>query len=247
MRNSPDTILLIADISGYTKFMKQHTISVSHAKQIIVRLLKRLIQTVKPPLKVAELEGDAVFLYARTNGKDIAEVASGVKGQVVELFKAFRSEMHEINSLKTCACDACEHIHDLQLKQVLHAGNVEVERIEQFEKLFGIDVILVHRLLKNSVPVHEYVMMTSAMYDTLKDFFGLAPERFREVFEGVGEVETVVFYPKHLPQDMHAVPVAEGEASVLEKIAWRSRITYKTLLDTAGLLKFKGKFDGLPT
>jgi hypothetical protein len=51
-------ILLVADISGFTKFMKLHAISTSHAKQIIVRLLKSLMKASKPPLKVAELEGD---------------------------------------------------------------------------------------------------------------------------------------------------------------------------------------------
>ncbi len=250
MADTNNTVLLIADISGYTKFMKQHAVSVSHAKQIIVRLLKALMQTAKPPLKVAELEGDAVFFYARTSKNDIEKVAEQVKGQIVGFFSAFKKELHDIDSLKTCSCDACDHVHDLQLKQVIHAGNVELMKIEQFEKPFGIDVILVHRMLKNSVPAHEYVMMTDLMYNTIKDFYGLQPERYKETFEGVGEVETLVFYPKHLGHKIETLTLQIPHVqrpSFLDKVRWRLEITYKTIFDLLGLVKWKGTFDSVPT
>jgi hypothetical protein len=240
-----NTILLIADISGYTRFMKQHTIATSHAKQIIVRLLKALMQTAKPPLKVAELEGDAVFFYARTNGKSLEVVAEQVKAQVVVLLRAFKKELQAIDSLRTCACDACDHAHDLQLKQVIHAGNVDVERIERFEKLFGLDVILVHRMLKNSVNAHEYVMMTMPVFNSLKDFFGLQPERYMESFEGIGEVETLVFYPKQIASGLLAVQ--RQAVTPFGKLRWRLEITINTFLDIWGIRKLKGSFDGLPS
>lgn len=250
MANSTNTILLIADISGYTRFMKQHAVSVSHAKQIIVRLLKALMQAAKPPLKVAELEGDAVFFYARASKNDIEKVAEEVKSQVMGFFSAFRKELHDIDSLKTCSCDACDHVHDLQLKQVIHAGNVEVEQIAQFEKLFGLDVILVHRMLKNSVQANEYVMMTHQVYAAVKDFFGLQPERYKESFEGVGEVETLVFYPKHVRHKIETVALQMPQVqrpSLLKKLWWRFEITYTTIFDLLGLVKWRGKFDSVPT
>ncbi len=61
MSKETRAILMVADISGFTKFMKFHIISISHAKQVIVRLLKAIIKASKSPLKIAELEGDAVF------------------------------------------------------------------------------------------------------------------------------------------------------------------------------------------
>ncbi|MCW5894259.1 MAG: DUF2652 domain-containing protein [Bacteroidetes bacterium] len=245
MVHIPDTILLIADISGYTKFMKQHTISVSHAKQIIVRLLKSIMQASKPPLKVVELEGDAVFFYARASGGVVSTVAEDIKSQIVEFFKAFKSELAQINALKTCPCDACEHVLQLQLKQVVHAGNVEVEHIEHFEKLFGFDVILVHKLLKNSIPAHEYVVMTHPTYEALGRFYGLEPELRVETFDDVGELGTVVFYPSQMQRQFEPPTVAPG-ASLFGKARWRSFITYKTLIDVAGLSKDTDKFDGLP-
>ncbi len=51
-------ILLVADISGYTDFVRQHARSASHARQITVRLLKAIVSAASPPLSVAELEGE---------------------------------------------------------------------------------------------------------------------------------------------------------------------------------------------
>lgn len=245
MAPTENTILLIADISGYTRFMKQHSVSVSHAKQIIVRLLKALMAAAKPPLKVAELEGDAVFFYARADKNDIDKVAAQVKKQIVNLFAAFKKELREIDSLKTCSCNACDHVHDLQLKQVIHAGNVEVEKISRFEKLFGLDVILVHRMLKNSVPSNEYVMMTDPMYNSMKDFYGLSPERRTEAFEGVGDVETLTFYPRHIKADSSSLQ--QQPPSYARKLLWRIGITINTFRDIWGLEPYKGRFRNLPT
>src|SRR5512134_9684 len=114
----------------------------------------------KPPLKVAELEGDAVFFYVLSTGKNLPTVAEQVKAQVAKLFGAFAREIEQIDRINMCACDACENVTDLKLKQVVHQGEVSIEKIAQFEKLFGLDVILVHRMLKNTVPSREYVMMT---------------------------------------------------------------------------------------
>lgn len=240
MSDTSKAILLVADISGYTSFMKQHVVSVNHAKQIIVRLLKSLMAASKPPLQVAELEGDAVFFYALSTDKDIETTAQHVKEQVIEFFVAFKRELDEIDNVKTCACHACDHAHDLQLKQVVHVGEVAIEQIGRFEKLFGLDVILVHRMLKNSVPSKEYVMMTDRLYKNMRDFFGLEPERRTEAFEGVGEVETLVFYPAHLPGARKTEPLPP--AGLVEKLAWRAEITSGFVMDYLGLKKDEGEF-----
>ncbi|NIO06511.1 MAG: DUF2652 domain-containing protein, partial [Deltaproteobacteria bacterium] len=64
MNDSSRTLLLIADISGFTEFMRLHAMATRHARQIVVRLLRAMIEATGPPLRVAELEGDAVFFYA---------------------------------------------------------------------------------------------------------------------------------------------------------------------------------------
>ena len=57
------TLLLIADIAGYTRFMKMHDTSLAHAQQIIADLLEAVIDAAGPNLKLAKLEGDAAFFY----------------------------------------------------------------------------------------------------------------------------------------------------------------------------------------
>ncbi|HUP46637.1 MAG TPA: hypothetical protein VM779_14110 [Thermoanaerobaculia bacterium] len=54
-------LFLIADISGYTRFMVSNETE-SHA--VNGALLDAILQQVEIPLTVAKLEGDAVFLYA---------------------------------------------------------------------------------------------------------------------------------------------------------------------------------------
>jgi Protein of unknown function (DUF2652) len=75
-------LLLVADISGFTNFMKLHAVSTSHAQQIIVRLLKAIMNVAQPPLKVAEIEGDAVFFYAPWGEESLSRTASLVKAQI---------------------------------------------------------------------------------------------------------------------------------------------------------------------
>ena len=206
MPGTSQAVLLVADISGFTQFLRLHAISTSHAREIIVRLLNVLVHASRPPLRVAELEGDAVFFYALAEGDDLASVSERVKDQIPRLFRAFRREIDALRQMPLCVCDACTSVGNLRLKQVVHAGEVVLERIDRFEKLFGIDVVVVHRMLKNSVPAKEYLMLSDPAYTSFMGFYDQEPERRREAFEGVGELDMLVFYETHL-------------ASVLERVA----------------------------
>ena len=61
---APPTLLLIADIAGYTRFLKMHQMSLVHAQDIVARLLEAVIDAAEPGLKLAKLEGDAAFFYS---------------------------------------------------------------------------------------------------------------------------------------------------------------------------------------
>jgi hypothetical protein len=52
---------------------------------------------------------------------------------------------------------------DLKIKFLLHYGQAGVYQIANFEKIAGLDVVIAHRLLKNSVPMDEYVLITRAL------------------------------------------------------------------------------------
>ena len=46
---------------------------------------------------------------------------------------------------------------------MLHYGQAGSYRIANFEKIAGLDVIVAHRLMKNSVSEEEYILMTHSM------------------------------------------------------------------------------------
>ncbi len=53
--------ILIADITGYSRFLNESELV--HAEQTLSALLELLVEQTRPPLVVSKLEGDAVFSY----------------------------------------------------------------------------------------------------------------------------------------------------------------------------------------
>ncbi len=227
-------ILLVSDISGYTDFVRRHTRSASHARQITVRLLKAIVSAASPPLSVAELEGDAVFFYALGSEAELPRLAKQVKGQIPRLFRAFAKELKVLSSGPHCSCHACACIGALRLKQVVHTGEVAVEKIGRFEKLFGLAVIIVHRMLKNPVPAKEYLMVSESAFSNFDGFFGLKPERRVMELDGIGEHRTMVFYAEQLASVQKRLDNEEGpipDPSLFQVLSWKLSVRVRTLLD----------------
>ena len=55
-------ILLISDITGYTKFLASSELE--HAQDSLRSLLKLIVEHTRPPLVISRLEGDAVISYS---------------------------------------------------------------------------------------------------------------------------------------------------------------------------------------
>ncbi len=139
--------LLLADISGYTTFLTSTELEHSHA--IITELTKLIRAALSPPMQFVKLEGDAVFRFA-------PQVAFPSGELLVELVEAcyfdFTNRLVNMTRSTTCTCDACSAIGGLDLKFVAHKGTFIVDRDEDGRlDLAGPDVILVHRLLKNTI------------------------------------------------------------------------------------------------
>ena len=192
--------LVIVDISGYTRFMKLHKISLIHAEGIISELLESVIQTSEFPLIAHEIEGDAVSFYAPSDGS--GERASDISQQIIRLFNAFKiKEAELVSDCSMCTCEACANVAKLKLKAVVHHGDAVFSKVGQFEKISGVDVILAHRLLKNSVEGDEYILMTAAFDELINDFGTLKPHPRKEKCEGIGPVDVVVYYPESSKAD----------------------------------------------
>jgi hypothetical protein len=111
-------------------------------------------------------------------------------------FAIRRDRMLETRS--NCRCDACAKISNLELKAFVHFGEIAIKQVRQFEELAGEEVILIHRLLKNSVPERDYVMLTEAVAAQ----WPVPADRARhhiERFEGVGELALVLLPVSALP------------------------------------------------
>lgn len=180
--------LVLIDIGGYTQFMVSTRMSALHAQEIIFLLLESIIETSKHPLVFNKLEGDAILLYARAT-EDAPTVAEDVMKQVEMFFSAFRRKSKELTQDRAaCSCAACNNIGALRLKAIVHLGTAVFRNIRGFVELGGEDVIIVHRLLKNSVALSEYILVTEKFHEHLKRLHEEQSERIIEKEPVLGEI-----------------------------------------------------------
>ena len=155
-----NAILFIPDISGYTQFITRTEIN--HQQHIITELLELLIDANDIGLELAEVEGDALFMYKVDPVPSPEELLNMVK----TMFVKFHTHLRYYDKYRVCHCGACEGATGLNLKFVIHQGEVGFLQIKDLKpKPQGREVILAHRLLKNSVDSKEYLLTTRKVQD----------------------------------------------------------------------------------
>jgi hypothetical protein len=187
--------LVIFDISGYTDFIRQNRDTLAHAHEVVSQLLENIVAGADFPLVLNKFEGDAAFMYADTKG-DERRAAQDVARQVFLLFPAFAAKVAELAAAReSCPCGACQNIRKLRLKAVAHMGEAAFRQIRQFEELAGEDVIIAHRLLKNSIASNEYVLMTEPFRQLLDQPPPWMGQQVSEHYADVGTLTLTVFMP----------------------------------------------------
>jgi class 3 adenylate cyclase len=188
-------VLIIADISGYTRFMLANQEALAHGQNIITKLLESIIREVEIPLEVKEIEGDAVFLYAvkPNDAKAWAETRQLIGRKLVSFFESFSRAIMAASEFALCKCPSCQNIDQLKLKIVVHSGEALFHKVGRFSELSGVDVILAHRLLKNSIPSDEYVLMTESAYNDIAFPTDVEVTRGEERYEGFGLISTFTY------------------------------------------------------
>lgn len=196
-------LLVVADISGYTPFMLTHERSSRHGDIIVSDLLETLMAHIDVPLEISQVEGDALFLYAPmpVDAAVWARRRHRLLERIIDLITRFNQRVAEIGAYSVCKCPACAHSGDLKLKIVIHSGEALLTQVGRFPTLSGVDVITVHRMLKNSVTARQYVLMTEQAYRDLE------PEEI-SVIKGmehydVGDVVTYL----HVPETPQPAPL----------------------------------------
>ena len=135
----------IADISGYTSFLAG--VELDHAQDIIADFMDTAVKGLRPPFRLAKFEGDAAFVYAVAEKLDGSLLQDAIEFGLFQVPSASARRQAGLD----LRCKACVAMSDLDFKFVVHHGEMVKQKMGGREELAGRDVILVHRLLKNTV------------------------------------------------------------------------------------------------
>ena len=180
--------LILADITGFTPFVANTELD--HSNEILQGILKGIVSYLTPTFTLAEVEGDAVFVYSPSErfprGEMILEI-------VESAYCTFRDKIGSLQRMRTCNCKACQMAPSLDLKFVVHYGEYILNDISGKKKPLGTSVNVVHRLLKNSVSEvtgwKAYALFTKSCLDAI----GVNSTKFHqqtERFDHIGPIET---------------------------------------------------------
>ena len=153
-----NALYFMPDISGFTDFVT--STEIEHSKHIISELLEILIDANYINLKLVEIEGDALFMYT-TEFPEFSELIEQSK----QMLNAFAEHVNLYNTGRICECGACFAAQGLQVKFLIHYGAISYMRVKDIVKPYGADVIKIHRLLKNSIPSDQYLLISKDTLD----------------------------------------------------------------------------------
>jgi len=143
------------------------------------------------------------------------------------MHRAFHVERRLVE-LNLCPCESCTQTSELKLKFVAHVGEVAIQKIKRRRKLVGIDVIFVHRLLKNPVQVPEYVLLSEDLYRGAPSTPDYPVQEISQDLEGIGPVRTYVAEVEEIAGPLPPVPDPSSLRRVGETVAILGRgLRYK--------------------
>ncbi|MFS4469761.1 DUF2652 domain-containing protein [Maribacter sp. 2210JD10-5] len=163
MKASP-TLICIPDISGFTEFMSETDFELS--SKVIPTLLNNIIYSNEIGLKVSEIEGDAVLFYKSGDMPSLSKLITQCEYFYTEFYKQLNSLREQYKKNK----EAFNIPEILGLKIVLHFGEeVALTKVGNRIKLFGEDLIVAHRLLKNEIDLDEYLLLSEGLTNYYKE------------------------------------------------------------------------------
>jgi uncharacterized protein YndB with AHSA1/START domain len=212
--------LLIADISGYTSFLAGAELD--HAQDILADLVTTVVAALRPGFRLAKLEGDAAFAYMLAERIDGSQLLDTIE----RTYFAFRRRLRDVAQATSCECNACVLMPRLDLKVIAHHGSIIRHRIAGREELVGSDVIVAHRLLKNTVVdqlgVGAYALFSAACMAAMAiDPAAIGTTAHREIYDDIGEVACWIHDLEAAwiaEQDRRRVTVAERDAGYILEV-----------------------------
>ncbi|MEI9864472.1 MAG: DUF2652 domain-containing protein [Limisphaerales bacterium] len=114
----------------------------------------------------------------------------GDQPEAAGFLRLFREKITELSGSTTCDCHACTHIEKLRLKIIVHRGEALFHRVLHFDELAGVDVIIAHRLLKNSIKAGQYLLLTETAMQELQFPPAMVFQSASECYEDIGRIKT---------------------------------------------------------
>jgi uncharacterized membrane protein len=217
-------LLFMPDISGFTEFV--NNTEITHAQSIIQEVLEIIIESNEINLEIGEIEGDAIFFYRMGTPPTMKQLLK----QVQNMFTKFHQHLQMYDKQRICPCAACASATQLKLKIVAHFGEVAGYSVKSHRKLFGRDVIVLHRLLKNNLNKKEYALLTDPLIegaksaDPLPEWF--LPEAAKEQYD-VGEVSFKVSDLSRLKENLPGVLPPHLHSAAKAKIVFTEEAIIK--------------------
>ncbi len=181
--------ILLADISGYTKLVT--SLSLEHSRNVVNTIFKKMYNATVKDYEVKEIEGDAIF--ALCVSKDRQKMFFSTLKQIEKYADAFYSVRDSlIKSPPDCKCEFCSHVDRMSIKFIGHYGEFTLDQIGPIKSIVGRDVVLAHRLLKNSVKGKSYILLTEDLLKLDKDYKDGLKDAHIENIENFGEVRVGV-------------------------------------------------------
>lgn len=199
--------LVLADITGYTRYLGG--VELEHSHDILADLIGVVADRLGRSLSVVKLEGDAVFCRGDSDS---------LLADLTDCYLGFAGRQRTISMNTSCGCNACRRIPELDLKFVAHHGTFVEHDVAGSRELVGPDVILVHRMLKNTVGerfgLRGYALLSDACAAYLElDRSGL--REHSEHYEGIGEVAGVVIDLVERSRAIAPVRLSDGDATIV--------------------------------
>ncbi len=183
---------ILTDISGYTEFLTKSELD--HAQDTLQGLFDVQLAHIHHPFVISGFRGDAIFLYVpETNFCDPQTLLEALEN----LYFVFADTLRHMIYNTTCKCRACQNMKHLDLKMVIHYGEYVIQKLGEHEELLGADVIVPHRMLKNSVTertgIQSYALFSEAAAQALRlSELAYPLVAHSETYEHIGEVKMQV-------------------------------------------------------
>ena len=236
-----EVLFFIPDLGGFTKFVAETEIQ--HSQHIIKELLEALVDANTLGMKVSEFEGDAVLFYRNGAPPSLDQLVQ----QARKMYLDFHTLLKKFEYARVCQCGACSGASRLALKMVAHFGSAGTMQVKNHLKFIGKDIIIAHRLLKNSVTVPEYLLITQATLSKVADANGQLVS-FGDGANAYDDLGTIEYHFKSLESYLDEVKVAPPVPAGLKNPRRMTQLTrsidapiervYQQLIDLPGRMKW---------